>query len=80
MKKKFLNTIGMVLFFITSTTTAWAEPLPPTPTPPNFPFDPDPTGDEAASIDHKMILLVMAAIIWSFLFFRNTLKKQAVPK
>jgi hypothetical protein len=77
MKKKFLNTILVMVFFITNTLTVLADPLPPAPS--GFPFDPDGTGDEeAVPIDHKIILLVLAGIIWSFLFFRNTLKKQTV--
>jgi hypothetical protein len=76
MKKKFLNIVWVVLFFITNIERLWAESLPPAPS--NFPIDPDGTGDESAAIDNTVILLVLAGIIWSFLFFRNTLKKQTV--
>lgn len=79
MKKKVLNTIWVVVFFI-NTLTALAKPLPPAPS--GFPFDPSGTDDEpaGASIDQALIWLIVAGIIWSFLFFKNTLKKQTVSK
>lgn len=70
MKKRFIDKILIVVFFITANLTVWAEPLP-TPAPSDFPFDPDGGGDEPAGapIDSAILWLFVAGIFLAVYYF-----------
>lgn len=64
MKNRFINKVLTAVFFITASLSVWAEPLP-TPSPSNFPFNPNGGQDEPAEapIDQITIWLLATGVL-----------------